>query len=52
MENKFIFIGALGAFFLATAATMVSDMHGVGDWFISSFQMEKKIGRASCRERV
>ena len=41
MENKLIFIGALGAFFLATAATLVSDMHGVGDWFISSFQMEK-----------
>jgi hypothetical protein len=41
MENKMIFIGALGAFFLATAATLVSDMHGMGDWFISSLQMEK-----------
>lgn len=38
MENKLIFIGALGAFFLATAATLVSDMHGVGDWFIASQQ--------------
>lgn len=41
MENKLIFIGALGAFFLATAATLVSDMHGIGDWFISSFQVRK-----------
>lgn len=38
MENKLLFIGALGAFFLATAATLVSDMHGIGDWFISSLQ--------------
>ncbi|HNB50511.1 MAG TPA: hypothetical protein PK530_01130 [Anaerolineales bacterium] len=38
MENKLLFIGALGAFFLATAATLVSDMHGLGDWFISSLQ--------------
>ncbi len=38
MENKMILIGALGAFFLATAATLVSDMHGIGDWFISSLQ--------------
>jgi len=36
-----IFIGALGAFFLATAATLVSDMHGMGDWYISSLQMGK-----------
>lgn len=41
MENKLLFIGALGAFFLATAATMVSDMHGMGDWFISSLQSRK-----------
>ena len=41
MENKLLFIGALGAFFLATAATLVSDMHGIGDWFISSFQIRK-----------
>lgn len=41
MENKLIFIGALGAFFLATAATLVSDMHGIGDWFISSMQTRK-----------
>ena len=41
MENKLLFIGALGAFFLATAATLVSDMHGIGDWFVSSFQVRK-----------
>ena len=41
MENKLLFIGALGAFFLATAATLVSDMHGLGDWFISSLQVKK-----------
>ena len=41
MENKLILIGALGAFFLATAATLVSDMHGIGDWFISSLQVSK-----------
>jgi hypothetical protein len=41
MENKLIFIGALGAFFLATAATLVSDMHGIGDWFVSSLQSRK-----------
>jgi hypothetical protein len=40
MENKLIFIGALGAFFLATAATLVSDMHGLGDWYISSLQVK------------
>lgn len=38
MENKLLFIGALGAFFLATAATLVSDMHGLGDWFVASLQ--------------
>jgi hypothetical protein len=41
MENKLLFIGALGAFFLATAATLVSDMHGIGDWFIASLQVKK-----------
>ena len=41
MENKLLFIGALGAFFLATAATLVSDMHGIGDWFIASLQTRK-----------
>lgn len=41
MENKMMFIGALGAFFLATAATLVSDLHGIGDWYISSFQARK-----------
>ncbi|PKN88389.1 MAG: hypothetical protein CVU46_01075 [Chloroflexi bacterium HGW-Chloroflexi-8] len=41
MENKLLLIGAIGAFFLATAATMVSDMHGIGDWFISSLQARK-----------
>jgi hypothetical protein len=41
MENKLLFIGALGAFFLSTAATLVSDMHGIGDWFISSLQSRK-----------
>lgn len=41
MENRLIFIGALGAFFLAVAATLVSDMHGIGDWFVSSQQTAK-----------
>jgi len=41
MESKMIFIGALGAFFLATAATLVSDMHGIGDWFVASQQTAK-----------
>jgi len=41
MEKKLLFIGALGAFFLATAATLVSDMHGIGDWFVSSLQTRK-----------
>jgi len=41
MENKLLFIGALGAFFLATTATLISDMHGLGDWFISSLQTKK-----------
>lgn len=41
MENKMILIGALGAFFLATSATLVSDMHGIGDWFISSLQASR-----------
>lgn len=41
MENKLIFLGALGAFFLATVATLVSDLHGIGDWFISSLQTRK-----------
>ena len=41
MENKLLFIGALGAFFLATTATLVLDMHGIGDWFISSLQIRK-----------
>lgn len=41
MENKLLFIGATGAFFLAVAATLVSDMHGIGDWFISSLQARK-----------
>jgi len=39
MENKLILIGALGAFFLSIVATMVSDMHGIGDWFVSSLQI-------------
>ena len=41
MENRLLLIGALGAFFLATAATLVSDMHGTGDWFVSSLQAQK-----------
>ncbi len=36
-----LLIGALGAFFLVTAATLASDMHGNGDWFISSLQARK-----------
>jgi hypothetical protein len=41
MANKMLFIGAIGAFFLAVAATLVSDMHGIGDWYISSLQAKK-----------
>lgn len=41
MVNKLLFLGAIGAFFMATSATLVSDMHGIGDWFISSFQTRK-----------
>ena len=41
MENKLLVIGALGAFFLATAATLVPDMHGIGYWFVSSLQVKK-----------
>ena len=41
MESKLLLIGALGAFFLATAATLVSDMLGIGDWFISSLQVKR-----------
>ena len=40
MANKLLFIGALGFFFLAAAATLVSDMHGMGDLFISSLQVK------------
>ncbi len=41
MINKLLFLGAIGAFFMATSATLVSDMHGIGDWFISSLQASK-----------
>jgi len=41
MENKLLLIGAIGAFFLAVAATLVSDMDGIGDWYISSLQVRK-----------
>jgi len=41
MENKLLLIGSLGSLFLSIAATMVSDMHGIGDWFISSLQIRK-----------
>lgn len=41
MENKLLFIGALGTFFPATAATLVSDMHGIGDLFVSVLQARK-----------
>lgn len=41
MVNKLLFLGAIGAFFMATSATLVSDMHGIGDWFISSLQASK-----------
>lgn len=41
MANKMLFISAIGAFFLAVAATLVSDMHGIGDWYISSLQAKK-----------
>jgi len=33
-----LLIGTIGAFILSVGATLVSDMHGIGDWFISSFQ--------------
>jgi hypothetical protein len=39
LENRLMLIGAMGAFFLAIAATLVSDMHGIGDWFVSSKQI-------------
>jgi len=38
MANKMLLIGTIGAFILAVGATLVSDMHGIGDWFVSSFQ--------------
>ncbi len=38
IANKMLLIGTIGAFILAVSATLVSDMHGIGDWFISSFQ--------------
>lgn len=38
IANKMLLIGTIGAFILAVGATLVSDMHGIGDWFISSFQ--------------
>jgi hypothetical protein len=41
MANKMLFVGAIGLFFLAIAATLVSDMHGIGDWYISSLQVKK-----------
>ena len=41
MVNKLLLLGAIGAFFMATSATLVSDMHGIGDWFISSYQTRK-----------
>jgi hypothetical protein len=41
MVNKLLILGSIGAFFMATSATLVSDMHGIGDWFISSFQVRK-----------
>lgn len=36
MVNKLLFLGAIGAFFMATSATLVSDMHGIGDCFNGS----------------
>jgi hypothetical protein len=42
MENKLLFAGALGAFFLAKAASLVSDMHAIGDCFVSSLQARKQ----------
>jgi hypothetical protein len=39
VEKRLMFVGAIGAFFLAVGATLVSDMHGVGDWMISSMQV-------------
>ena len=38
LANNMLLIGTIGAFILAVGATLVSDMHGIGDWFISSFQ--------------
>jgi hypothetical protein len=38
LADKMLLIGTIGAFVLAVGATLVSDMHGIGDWFVSSFQ--------------
>ena len=41
MENRWIFIGAISASSLGTRGTMVSDIHRIGDWFVSSQQTAK-----------
>ena len=41
MENRLLLVGAIGAFFLPVSATLVSDMHGVGDWYIASLQTKE-----------
>lgn len=51
MENKLLFIGALGAFFLATTVTLVSDMRGLGDWYISSLASAKVCFESSAHLR-
>jgi hypothetical protein len=38
LADKMLLIGTIGAFVLAVGATLVSDMHGIGDWFVSLFQ--------------
>ena len=40
MEDKLIFIGALGGFFLAIDSTKVSDRHGIGDLVIACLQTQ------------
>ncbi len=40
MEDKLIFIGALGGFFLAIASTKGSDRHKTGDLVIACLQTQ------------
>lgn len=42
MDSKLLLVGAMGSLLLAIAATLVSDMHGIGDWFLTSLQAYKQ----------